>query len=1250
MTSIESSLLGLNGLALAWESVAVVLGALALGLLVGSLVRRRRAPSASPADASRARELDSLRRIAGELARTPDVEGVARALLDEIGTLFDVGFAALTFVSDDAREATGYLARSNRRELDWWRDVHLDLAREPSGIASAVYEASGFAVYDASGSNRVSSRLVAEVGAKSAAFVPLINGDSVIAVISVATTDDHRAFSSEDIGVMQAMASEATIALERTRSAIALAEALERERLVASIGRRVRGELDLEAAVQATVEETAHALGASRCFVLLGDDAGNLPIVAQWTAPGAMPVGDDTTLLAVSNLAARENRTVAVADVDEAPELDDPLLGGIEQLRELGARGAASTPIVVQDSTIGVLTAHRDARRDWSQGDLALLEAVAAEAGLAIRLGRLLAENRDRLGQQSALLRAAQVLSGELELATVLQRLADELATLLQADASDCYLYDRERAVLRCAAVHGFDESLVGFEFPAGRGLAGLAIREGRPLVAADYGEFADAVPHAAYEGFTDAIVAPMRWSDEVQGVLGVGRRGSRPFGPREAGVLEAFAGLASLALRNAATFTRSSRQARVQRGFYRIASVLGQSLSRAATLEAVAHAAAEALGAASAAVLMPQAGRLALAGSHDLAPGLVEMLESGIDENDALGRAAAHARVIAAPALADDERLPERWRSSVTQAGCHALLAIPVDAPRHELGGLVVIFFAEERVFSEDDLELARHLADATRGALERSELFEAERGARALAQQLTRTGRLLTTELDPAAVLEEVVQQAPELVNADACAIRVLEDGELVVSAAEGRGSEDALGTRSPANAWLSGDVVQSRSPVALENAGGDPRLRDLDPMLSGGNAAYLGVPLAGPEGAPLGVLAVYAAEPRPWREEEVEAMLALAASTSAALSNAELYQRVALEKERSFAILANIADGIVAVDREGQVVLWNAAAEQITGVPGEDALGRTPVEVLQRTLESETDSPQGDRLVPIMRGREEVLLSVTEAVMRDPAGAVAGRIFAFRDISADRLVEQMKSDFVSTVSHELRTPLTSIYGFAETLLRRDVLFGDEERRTFIGYIASESQRLTGIVDALLNVARLDTGDLQVNLSPTDVRDVVGQVVQTVQEGGADGHSFVVDLPDAPLAANADPDKLRQVFSILLDNALKYSPAGGTVTVGAERKGDTVEVSIADEGIGIPQADQDQIFRKFYRGADAESRVGAGGTGLGLFIARGLVTAMGGRIWVDSREGEGSTFAFELPLAASRGRETTDAGTGRV
>ncbi len=1017
------------------------------------------------------REFESVSRVASELARTADVEGVARTLLDEIAAMAGVSFAGLTFVSDDGSEAVGYLARSHGKDVDWWRELRLDLANEPSGIASAVFEAAAFAVYDTEDSNLVNRRLVEATGARSAAFVPLLLEERVIAVISIATADERRAFSADDLSLMQTLASEAAVALERLRAGVALEEAL--------------------------------------------------------------------------------------------------------------------------------------------------------------------AENEERLSQQAALLRAAHALSSELDLPVVLQRLADQLADLLDADAADCYLLDRDRGLFRCVAVHGFDDSLLDFEFPMDKGLAGAAMRESRPLIASTYGTIANPVPNSAYEGFTDVMTAPMSWGGDVRGVLGVGRRGGRLFSAGDAGVLEAFAGLASLAVRNAETFTQSARQARIQRGFYRIAAALGQSLSRAATLEAVAQAAAEALGGASAAVIVPSYGRLEPVGAYELPEALAAALDTHAAAREGqLFAAAAEGRIFASRSIGDDERLLADLREAAVANGYRSLLAVPVVAPREAGGGLVFVFFAEERTFSDEDLELARHLADATRGALERSELFEAERAARAVAQQLTRTGRLLTSELDPAAVLDEVVQEAPALVNAKAAAFRIVDGDELLVTAAEGSGAEAALGSRSSTSGRLSGDVVQSGMAVAISDAGSDDRLRALDPMLAAGNSAFLGVPVVAPEGAVAGVLAVYAEQPREWREEEIEALQAVAASTSAALSNAELYQRVALERERSVAILANIADGIVAVDREGNVVLWNAAAERITGVPAVAALGRAPVDVLQRSLEAPDGAASGDRLVPVMRGREEVWLSVTEAVMRDPLGVVAGRIFAFRDISGDRLVEQVKSDFVSTVSHELRTPLTSIYGFAETLLRQDVAFGEEERATFLRYIASESQRLTTIVDTLLAVARLDTGDLQVNLAETDVREVVGQVLGALRFDN--GHKLVLDLPDAPLAARADAEKLRQVFAILVDNAIRYSPDGGTITVGGAMRDETVEVTVSDEGIGIPQSDQEQIFRKFYRGADAELRGGAGGTGLGLFIARGLVTAMGGRIWVASREGEGSRFSFELPAQA--------------
>jgi len=791
-------------------------------------------------------------------------------------------------------------------------------------------------------------------------------------------------------------------------------------------------------------------------------------------------------------------------------------------------------------------------------------------------------------------------------------------------------LYDRRRRMLRCAAVHGLSSDLVGFEFSADRGATAEAIRVGAPVISSDYADLPDPVPHAAYKGFTDAIVAPIVWSGETRGVLGVGSRGERSFGEHDADVIGAFASLAALALRNAETYEERTRQARVQRGFSRIATVLGQPLSLEATLDAVAQAASEALGGDFAAVLMPRRdGALTLAGAFELPAPLAAAIAEGLPASaSVLALCASERRVIAVPSLARDDRFGTEWKEVASDAGCDALLAVPLEPTRDEECGVVLVFCVEERRFTDDDLELARQLAHAARGALERSELYESERSARALAQQLARTGSLLATELDPDTVLEEVVQHAPPLLGADACVIRMLDGEELVVTAASGAGLGELIGSRSPMTSRLAGDVFQSRTPAVITDTTEDTRYAEADPVLAREFGAYLGVPLVGPEGTVHGVLSLYARRPRTWRKEEVDALEALAANTSAALSNAELFTSVALDRERSYAILANIADGIVAVDRDSRVVLWNAAAERITGVPAADALARTIEDVLHRSLSSIGEQPGRHVLIEL---GTEVWLSVTEAVMRDPAGAVAGRIFAFRDISTDRLVEEMKSEFVATVSHELRGPLTSIYGFAETLLREDVLFGEEERRTFLGYIASESERLTSIVDALLNVARLDTGDLQVDLAPTDVRSVVSEVVGGVDEPTANGHRFVLDLPDSPLAAQADRDKLRQVLSALLDNAVKFSPYGGMVKVAARRTDDVVEVTVEDEGVGIPVSEQERIFRKFYRGGDATS-----GTGVGLFIAQGLVSAMGGHISVQSEEGKGSQFTFELPLAA--------------
>ena len=1121
-----------------WLSLAAILAATAPAALLVARWRDRafaaggvgKRIEAEERVSARDRELEAVADISSALGRAHDEVGAARPLVRQVAELLRVGFAAVAVVEGDGATARGVYAESAGSPADWWQEVRVDLRTEPSGIASAVFDAAPVTVYDVASSPLVSGRLAAAVGAQSGAWIPMIAEERVIGVVVVASTDAKRAFSTDELAVLQAIASDAALALERLRSAAALEDALAREQRVAEIVRAIRAERDPDRIVDVAESEVKHALGLA--FVRLEEE--------QFTY-----------------------------------ERDTPL----------------------------------------AQGEQFGLDTVARETSSALRTAALLTDNERRIEQQGALLHAAQVVTSELEIDVVLQRLVEEVTKLLRADAADCYLLDRDRGVLRCAAVHGFDDSLVGFEFAPERGASAAALTLERAVDEADYQAIASPVPHDAYKGFSRALVAPMVWAGETRGVLGVGVRDrSRAFDDRDLELLEAFASLASLALRNAESFAERSRQARVQRGFYRIATLLGEPLSLSETYDAAAQAAAEALGGDWAGVLAHAPGGFGLVGSYELPQDVRDL-----DVPDAVLDVAADGQVLAATDVAVDDRFDEAWQ----QAPFASLLAIPV-AGEHP--GIVLVYFREHRTFAREDLELAQQVAGAARGAVDRSRLFEAERTSRSLSQQLARTGSMLATELDPEAVLEAVVGEAVTLLGVDAAALAALDEDELVVTAAVGDGAEVALGARSPSTGWVVGDVVQSRAPVAYEDAGGKESLAESDAFLALGHRAYLGVPLAGREGALHGVLSVYARSPRSWREEETQALVALAANASVALSNAELYQRVAVEREQSVAILANIADGIVAVDRDGHVVLWNRAAEEITGVPASEAIGRTPTQVLQRELESPTGGT--NRLVAISRGGSDVWLSLSEAVMRDPIGAVSGRIFAFRDISAEHVVEQMKSDFVSAVSVELRTPLRSIYGFAQTLLRDDITFGEAERRTFLDFIARESERLTAIVDALLNVARLDTGDLSVALEPTRVAAVVDEAV-TGARPLVNGHELVVDLSDVDVAAQADPEKLRQVLDQLISNAVKYSPDGGTVSVSVQHRDTVIEIAVADQGVGIPPAERERIFSKFYKAG------GAQGTGLGLFIAQGLVREMGGRMWVDSEEGQGSRFAFELPLA---------------
>ncbi|MDQ3822919.1 MAG: cell wall metabolism sensor histidine kinase WalK, partial [Actinomycetota bacterium] len=294
----------------------------------------------------------------------------------------------------------------------------------------------------------------------------------------------------------------------------------------------------------------------------------------------------------------------------------------------------------------------------------------------------------------------------------------------------------------------------------------------------------------------------------------------------------------------------------------------------------------------------------------------------------------------------------------------------------------------------------------------------------------------------------------------------------------------------------------------------------------------------------------------------------------------------------------------------------------------------------EIAARVSLASSPGPAGSRAatVPVEIAGRELWLSITGVQLDE------GAVYAFRDLTEERAVEKMKSDFVATVSHELRTPLAAIYGSALTVHRREHDLDDEVRERLIAVIAEESTRLAEIVDDLLLASHLDSGRLEPKVESCDARTLAEAVLDAAATHVPENVSLVLDAPKRLRRVAADPGQLRQVLANVVDNAVKYSPDGGEVRLELEQRDGRMRFAVRDSGLGIPPKERGRIFEKFYR-LDPDMTRGIGGTGLGLYICRELVHRVGGRIWVESEIGQGSTFFVEVPLAGDAKAKRTPA-----
>ena len=392
--------------------------------------------------------------------------------------------------------------------------------------------------------------------------------------------------------------------------------------------------------------------------------------------------------------------------------------------------------------------------------------------------------------------------------------------------------------------------------------------------------------------------------------------------------------------------------------------------------------------------------------------------------------------------------------------------------------------------------------------------------------------------------------------------------------------------------------------------------------------------------------GTVEVYYLEERPDIDEgpfltEERALIgAIATELGRIIEHKRMEESIVSDRNQSQAILSSLAEGIVMRDSENRIILVNPAAEQLLDLKTEDVLGKDADDYLgvkKKDIEAiQAKEAAGEVVAPLTRKLGDRVLSINVRPIKTADGQRLGTVCAIRDVTELAKVDQMKTEFVSTVSHELRTPLTSIKGYVDLVVDGEAGEINETQRGFLSIVQSNTDRLVGLINDLLDISRIEAGGLQLNITTLPLDQVIREVAVSLHNQIEEKElSLELALPQEPIQVRGDRARITQVLTNLLSNAYKFTPEGGKISVSAKVTDSQVQVDVTDTGTGISAQNQKKLFTKFFR-VDSSTTQEVGGSGLGLTITKSIVEMHGGKIWVKSEIGKGSTFSFTLPAVA--------------
>ncbi len=808
-----------------------------------------------------------------------------------------------------------------------------------------------------------------------------------------------------------------------------------------------------------------------------------------------------------------------------------------------------------------------------------------------------------------------------------------------------------------------------------------------------------EALRYGSDEPVQSVLIVPLLVGERVVGAISAQSGVAHAYGQREQRLLQAVADYVALAVERARLFEETQRRVAELETVNRVGRAVTAALELDDLLETIYHEVAPILDANSFAISLVDRSNQAVHVAFSVEEGErqpVRQLKLG---HGLTGQVVQTGQSLLLRGLSPEgETAVDRFRreralqpSDELSSACW--LGVPMLVEDRVIGAIVVHSYDDPTAFDQDHERLLLTIAGQVASGVQNAQLYaqivrlseELEQMVEARTEQLNQAMQQMVEERDQADLLFRITRDLSTSLDLDRVLTKALElfAGALgiqhgsVILVDQETGTlrlRAALDRRLPLEGepmpfgpgeGLAGWMLRTREPVLVRDVQTDDRWLALpDPGYP--IRSVVGAPLVAADEA-MGVLTLDHSEPDHFALDHLRLLSAAAAQVAVAVNNAELYQYISVQAEqlgemlrsqraesaKSGAILESIADGVLVLDGKQQVLLVNPTAEEILGVSGRVlegthlrhilGLGETPVQRelatslythIRRKFETE-----GEELKPsfVRLESENRVLAVSLAPLYAEIGDRPGLVAALRDVSREAEIDRMKNEFISTVSHELRTPLTSIKGYTDLLFLGRVGPLTGQQRDFLQVIKQNADRLSALVSDILDISRIETGRVRLSIEAIDLAAIIAGVVTTFQEAyDAKGLALITHVPGHLPDVRGDADRVAQVLTNLLGNALQYTPAPGQVTVSAAVSGNFVRVSVADTGIGIAPEEQDRIFDRFYR-ADHPQVLEVSGTGLGLSIVKMFVEMLGGTVGVDSELGQGATFHITLPLMAA-------------